>query len=334
MQEKKLNKKVIDKIGRVFAMLFNRAVMYNMNHPFTTQSLNEFFKMIQHELKAYSPIVIIMHQDSFFVEDEPLDARLNTSKMLMHFKKGGVQSISLENGLNMEQLETFFKIFTDLSHYPSAELMKDACEKEGVTKAKVNHVFFKKVTADEEVLSRDEIKQIAEQRKSEKFKSLKDELLDMISGGIAIEELGKALPITQLLTQPNKVSEYLNTPDPQWLENPDGDKSPGAIMFDQVHRIRSEVDKASSNVKGASLHELAESVARMRDELVKGILERKKDGLIYENEEQIMDEAREMTDKILLDLVKDEYKQGATTVKRLAHILRRLIPDNDELQRF
>lgn len=334
MSEKKLNKKVVDKIGRLFAMLFNRAAMYNMNHPFTTQSMGEFFKTIHPELNAYSPIVVIMHQDAFFIEDEPLDPRLNIGKMLMHFKKGGIQSVSFEKGLTKEQLEGFFNIFIDQMRYPSAEMMKNACEKEGITTAKINHVFFKKVTADEEVLSRNEIKHIAEKKKEEKFKSLKDELLDMISGGLAIEELGKALPITQFLAQPEKVSHYLNTPDTHRIEGLASDQSPGLIMFDQIHRIRTEVDKASVDVKGASLHELAESVARMRDELVKGILERKKDGVVYDNDDQIMDEAIAMTDKVILELVKDEYKQGATSIKRLAQVLRRLIPDNNDLQRF
>jgi hypothetical protein len=334
MKDKRLNKKVIDKIGRMFAMLFNRATMYNMNHPFTTQSMADFFKAISVELKQYSPIVVIMHQDTFFIEDEPIDPRLNVSKMMMHFKKGGIQSVSFEEGLTQVELENFFSVFIDLIRYPNAEMLKEACDREGVSKARINHVFFMKVTADEEVLSRDEIKHIADTKKQDKFKSLKDELLDMISGGLAIEELGKALPLTDLLAKPDKVSDYLNAPDTLGLEGAGPDPSAGVIMFDQIHRIRMEVDKAAGHASGASLHELAESVARMRDELVKGILERKKEGLVYDNEQEIMDEAKEMVDKVLLELVKDEYKQGATPVKRLGQVLRRLIPDNKELQRL
>jgi len=333
MAEKKLQKKIVDKIGRIFAMLFNRAVMYNMNHPFTTQSMSEFFKSIHPELKAYSPIVVIMHNDSFFIEDEPLDPRVNTAKMLMHFKKTGIQSVSFEDGLTIEILVSFFTIFTDNIRYPSVELMKEACDREGITKARVNHVFFKKVTADEEVLSRDEIKTIAENRKIERHKTMKDELLDMISGGLAIEELGKSFSITQFLAKPNMVSNYLNTPDTASIDFQD-DKSPGAIMFDHVHKIRTEIDKASEEVRGSKLHDLAASVVRMREELVKGIIERKQNGLIYDNEIRILDEAKELSDKVVLELVKDEYKQGATSVNRLSQILRRLIPDNDELQRI
>lgn len=331
MSEIKLQKKVVDKIGRIFAMLFNRAIMYHMNHPFTTQSMTEFFKMMQQELKVYSPIVIIMHKDSFFVEDEPLDPRTNTSKMLMHFKKVGIQSVSFENGMTSEHLERFFHILTDTVQYPNAEIMKDACEKEGITKTRINHVFFKKVTADEEVLSRDEIKKVADHKKEERFKSLKNELLDMISGGLALEDLGKSLPVSQLLASPEQVSQYLNLP-PDYAGGVTGDSS-GQTMLNHVTKIKGEVDKAASEAHGANLHELAGSVLRLRDELIKGIIERKQNGLIFQNDDQIMDEAKSMTDKVLMELVKQEYQQGATPVKRLAQIVRRLIPDNDELQR-
>ncbi len=337
MAEKKLHKKVVDKIGRIFAMLFNRAVMYNMNHPFTAQSMSEFFRAIEPELKSYSPIVVIMHNDSFFIEDEPLDPRVNTAKMLFHFKKAGIQSVSFEDGLDQRILEDFFAIFTDAIKYPSVEHMKEACERQGIIKARVNHVFFKKVTVDEEVLSRDEIKVLAEQKKNERHRTLKDELLDMISGGVAIDELGKSLPLTQFLSRPDVVSDYLNTPDTASLDLSgalSADKNPGAVMLDHVLKIRTEVDKASVEVRGAKLHDLAASVMRMRDELVRGILDRKQNGLVYDNEFRILDEARELSDNVVLELVKDEYKQGATSVNRLSQILRRLIPDNDELQRI
>lgn len=333
MAEIKLQKKVVDKIGRIFAMFFNRAVMYNMNHPFTTQSMADFYKAIQPELKTYSPIVIIMHKDAFFIEDEPMDPRVNVSKMLQHFKKAGIQSVSFEDGLNLDNLARFFAIFTDSVKYPNVDQMKEACEREGLIAAKINHVFFKKVTEDEEILNRQEIKTLAEQRKAEKNKSLKDELLDMISGGLAIDELGRSLSLTRLLERPDVVSEYLNTPDTGSFEELDS-MNPGAVMLDHVQKIRMEVDRASEEVRGAKLHDLAASVVKMRDELVRGILDRKQNGLIYENEVRILDEARELSDKVLLELVKDEYKQGATSVNRLSQILRRLIPDNNELQRF
>ena len=83
----KIPKEISSKIGRSFALLYNRLSMYNLEHPFTSQSLEDFYGTVEEGLGHYSPIVVIMYKDQFFVEEEPLDPRLNTSKMLAHFKK-------------------------------------------------------------------------------------------------------------------------------------------------------------------------------------------------------------------------------------------------------
>ncbi len=42
MTVKKLPKEMSNRIGRAFALLFNRSAMYSIDHPFTTQALSEF----------------------------------------------------------------------------------------------------------------------------------------------------------------------------------------------------------------------------------------------------------------------------------------------------
>jgi hypothetical protein len=39
MAETKVPKQISNRIGRAFALLFNRTMMYNIDHPITTQSL-------------------------------------------------------------------------------------------------------------------------------------------------------------------------------------------------------------------------------------------------------------------------------------------------------
>jgi hypothetical protein len=152
MTENKLPKDLTNKVGRTFALLFNRMAMYNLDHPYTIQSLAEFSTVIDEGLAVYSPIVIIMHQDQFFIEEEPLDSRINTSKMLQHFKKAGINSVSFEKGLGEEELKTFAPIFIDTANYADTDAMKAACTQQGVDKIKINHVFYTKVTENDEVV--------------------------------------------------------------------------------------------------------------------------------------------------------------------------------------
>ncbi len=56
--------------------------------------------------------------------------------------------------------------------------------------------------------------------------------------------------------------------------------------------------------------------------------------IVYVDEEAIRKEADEITDKVLVKLITEEYNQGAVSVKRLAGIIIRLVPATDELRRI
>ncbi len=328
-----MKKQVANKIGRVFSMLFNRAIMYDMKHPYTAQSIRDFFRLISDELTRYSPMVLIMNQDKFFIEDEPLDPKINTSKLLSHFKKTAIESILFEDGMTRDDLEKFFYVVIDTTKYSDIEQMQKAIEEHGVDKLKLNYVFFQKVTADDAVLEKKSIKDLTEIKKSDKQKKLKTELLDMLTGGIALDNLSESFSISQLINEPEKIAEYVVQPGLSEAAFEDtAECSP--VLLENIGKIKSEVDKAVYDVSGAKLHELAASVVKMRAELLDGIDEKKKAGVSYVEETKIIAETNELADNVILKLVKDEYKQGATPIGRLAQILRRLIPDNDELQRF
>ena len=79
--------KIYNKIGRDFFLVFNRVSMYEMDHPYTTQAVNDFYNTISKGLADSSQIVLIMNHEQFFIDDEPFDSRLNTTRMVAHFKK-------------------------------------------------------------------------------------------------------------------------------------------------------------------------------------------------------------------------------------------------------
>jgi GGDEF domain-containing protein len=72
----------------------------------------------------------------------------------------------------------------------------------------------------------------------------------------------------------------------------------------------------------------------MKKQLIKSIEAQRAEKIIYANEEDIVDEANEITDNVLIQLIKDEYKARRISASRLAQILRRLIPEADELKRI
>jgi GGDEF domain-containing protein len=335
MAKDKLKKTEYDRIGRSFSLLFNRSTMYQAEHPYTAQSIKDFSQTIANGLKVQSPLVIIMNRDQFFIEDEPLDPRLNVARMVSHFKKVGIQSVSFEKGTRSADVSEFVRIFTDLTSYASAEAMKKELKRKGVDVIKINHVFFRKVTEDDEVVSRDALEKTSEGG-TWSGDGKGSSILDVVAGGLVAEELEQAMSLRMVIDNPGAASRALIDSDlASSRAGGGGDGGPsGPVIVKQLTRLRSEVEKVAPDMEGASLAELAEAVFDMKRKLLSGIESQKTVGVVYSDEAQIRDEADQLTDRVFVQLVRQEYRGGEISVKRLAQILRRLVPDPAEIQRL
>ena len=156
-------KNQLSQFGRTVALLFNRSMMYQPNHPFVEQSIDMFYNGALNLLNIISPLVFILNRDEFFVDEEPLDARLNVGRLVMLFKNNGIQCISIEPGLEKREIKVFLEVFGNLTQYSGDAGFKKAIFARGVSSIKVNHVRFKKVTDDDEVISRDALKDLTPQ---------------------------------------------------------------------------------------------------------------------------------------------------------------------------
>lgn len=309
--------------------------MYHMDHPSTAQSLEEFSKTVTEGLNLLSPLVLIMDREQFFIEEELLDPRINTTKMSAHFKKAGIQSVSFEKGVKSSELEKFVTIFTDLNNYPTPEAMKTALVKEGVFNIKINHVFFRKVTADDEVVSRDKLKEAPPDIPKTAPGSVDEGIVKMMAGSLVMDELEKSLSIQNLMQNPREFSKVLIDTDlSRYQDNQVGEPHPGLLLANQLHKIREEVESADSNLEVVNLSELAEAVFDMRKNLLERIEAQKAMGVVYTEEGMIRHEANGLTDQVIVRLVKEEYKQGKISIPRLAQILRRILPEAGELRRL
>ncbi|RLB18655.1 MAG: hypothetical protein DRG63_02070, partial [Deltaproteobacteria bacterium] len=99
MSEIKAEKHKLEIFGRNLVLMLNRASMYTVGHPYVKQAIEVTYDATTSVLESVSPLVFIMTQEKFFIDEEPLDPRVNTSRLVNHFKKKGIQSISFEKGL-------------------------------------------------------------------------------------------------------------------------------------------------------------------------------------------------------------------------------------------
>ena len=80
----------------------------------------------------------------------PFDARLNTSRMVAHFKKCAIESLSFEFGVREAELESFFRVFSDQKKYAKADeisdrvitqLVKEEYKKGAISVQRLGHIL-------------------------------------------------------------------------------------------------------------------------------------------------------------------------------------------------
>ncbi len=320
--------------SRLLALLFNRATIYHSSHPYVKQTVDAFHSSIEHILISISPLVFLMNRDQFFIDKEPLHAGANVIRIVAHFNKAGIQSISFEIGLTKSELSTFLDVFTSLGEYPNANEMKKALAAKGVKHMKINHVIFKQVTEDDEVISREALKDLTPLTGEDEGKSKKvfiDIMLERLMG----EELREFLTIENLLRDPAALSKKMTEIDLADIDRGDVEGArPGLVLMHQLEILGEEVEKNLLEDENANLPEISGALFEMKKRLMQGIEAEKSLNIKYSNEEIILDKVNEITDNVVLRIVRDEYKTGKTSTARLAQIVRRLVPEAAELKRL
>ena len=176
----KISKQETDRFSRVIVMLFNRATMYQTNHPYVQQSIDEFYTILGQLLPKVSPLVFIMSREQLFIDEEPLDPRIIVTKIIQHFNKTGIQSISFENGLKKNDIRIFLEIFTSLDKYANAGAMRNALIAQGIRHIKINHVVYIKATEDDELVSRDALKEMTLDLSKDSQEKTRKQFMDLI----------------------------------------------------------------------------------------------------------------------------------------------------------
>ena len=444
-------KNQLAQFGRTISLMFNRSMMYQPNHPFVEQSINQFHEGAVNLLNIISPLVFILNREEFFVDEEPLDSRLNVGRLVMLFKNNGIQSISIEPGLEKREVKVFLEVFGNITKYDGAEGFKKAIFARGVTSIKVNHVRYTKVTEDDEVISRDALKDLTPQMLAAEDEAKSRKMfMDTLLESVLTEEFAKTLNIESLMANPGVVSRNMIQADLESVPAAGTGIGPGAgsgagpgmgtgdgvggssgasgtidglegggagpgigglgtgpgsgpggtggsggtglgegkpgqgtgageagtaagegggpgiggggagpgigggaepgsgsgglgktgsgghgnLLFQQLEVMRIEVEKHLEGKGDVALSDLAGAVFDMKKQLLEGIEAQKALGVAYENEAAILENANELTDRVLIQLIKDEYQQGKITPARMAQLLRRLVPEAAELKRL
>jgi hypothetical protein len=393
--------------GRVLSLLLNRSMMYQKDHPLIKESIDNVYKIAGMILYRLSTLVFILNRGHFYVDEEALDPRINVARIADLFKNVGIQSISFEKGLSTTELANFLVLFSKLTKASEIEEFKKSLFKKGIFNIKVNHVVYKKVTEDDQVVSREALKKVTPMMETDDPASRK-KFLDALLESVLSEELSKTLNIGTLMENPSALTQNMIDADlagarhladqagkegqpggfagegappgagagagsgpgigsgeaagmgsgsgpgivsggtddavatgagperhaSQPSAAPGAGGGAGTLLVHQLDLMQREVARHIQGQGDVDLSDLAFAIFDMKKQLLESIQTQKALGVAYANEAAIIDNADQLTDNVIIELIKDEYASGKITTPRLAMIMRRLIPDARELKRL
>jgi hypothetical protein len=334
-KEKEKSRQSLSQLGVKLVLLFNRGFMYQPNHPSFVEGVDTTFQAFDQNLWKTSPLVFMLNREQFYMDEALVNPRISTQKLLSHFNKKGIESISFYQGLKRDDLRVLLEVATAPNNIDDAVSMGNELYRCGVETIRINHVVYRKVTANDEVISRGALKKLTPHIMNEAQGETKHRFLDVVLESVLAEEFEKTLNFQTILKGPESVSEKMIAADLKLVKRK-GDESqrPGQFLLQELELVQREVEDNLSEKGASNLPELASALFDMRQKLIEGMEAQKAVGIAYENEALIRDKTNVITDRVLIKLVREEYKSGRITAPRLAHILRRLIPEAGELKRL
>jgi hypothetical protein len=244
-----------------------------------------------------------------------VDKIINARRLIMHFKKAGLQSITFSSEVSLEGVRAFLQILSDMQTYPTAELMKKCLVLQNAKGIRLNYVVYRKMTADEAIVNKDMVTSPAA---SPQDTSVARQVLDGLSGIMSAQELidGPNAGATRTPLQPGL--------------------SQGANLNELLAQLKAiNVQMKNPSPAGAmSGQQMVEAVIKLKKDVTDNLDLIRKTHDLNESENQAVSEMDAMSHEVMLRLIREEYKRGSVSMRRLAQIIRRMMPDIKELKRM
>jgi hypothetical protein len=304
------DQKQADLMARSFNVGFNSAMLYGGDHPTTQKNVDPFVRLLHTILDTNPMVSIICDRDSIYIEEFCTDRAVNPKRIVAHFAKIGIQSISFNFGLTLNEVLLLFKLIGDNKAIIPVAQIQAALQAAGSQSISLNYVRYGKITTDQQLVG--------------KGQYISDGPIDLGASRIhdeAIHEIEKVLSLAKLINAPEQTAQMIT----QSLGTADG----AANATASLSRIRAEVESAEPQ----SIESLLNAVFELKIDLNDALAAQKMTGKILSSMTPVQKEMDNLTCDVIVKLVREEYSKGELPVRRLAQIIRRMLPDISELKR-
>lgn len=329
-----LTQRRADVLGRQFNSALMNTTAYGSSHSVTRRACDIFIDTVSGLFDSIESVTLLLDRGTLFVEDYSLDGKFNPTRISRIFRALGLQSITFQHGIDVDTLVSVLEMLSAHDEYAGVEALKTELESAEIFSIRLNHVVMRKFTEGEEVIDREGLEQLTELAERQVASGDVAAVATSASPGESLmARVENIFSMRALLEHPDQVAG-------QVLARTWSDDDDGKNVTARIRELRSELREQgseSSQVSGApvSMAEVMEAVARVRSELNEALAGQDEIArFMTEHGGQVLNEIEQLTFDTVLLIVQDEYRSGGVSVRRLAQVLRRVVPEARDLKRF
>jgi hypothetical protein len=326
--------KQAEQTGRFFNSAFNSAILYGGSHPTTLENVLPLHQQAGKQLERATMLTLSVERESVFVENCCVDKVLNAKRIVGYFKKAGIESVTFERGITPDEMRAFFRAVGDVRDAPSVKAIQEILASARAGRIRINYVSYRKVTADEAVIGKQNMA-AASAGESPAGAFPTERSPDAPAGGKRGPGVSDVLRELMPVMEAREALAGSNPP----TEPPAGaaaEQEPGrdvAVLSRRLKNLSAQIQTGGASDIFATPQEMMEAVVKLRQDVTRSMDLMKAAGRLADAGGGMAEELDNLGRETIIRLIRDEYKQGAVSVKRLAQVIRRLLPDVKELKK-
>jgi hypothetical protein len=155
MNESVLSGKEAEVVGRqIFTALMNLGG-YGPEHPMTVKAIDSAFEALGQAARAGEGLTLLLDRDRLYLDNHPIGERFNLQRLLKLMGDLKLESVLFKPSISRDQLAIFLNLLANPKVWPTLDDVRTELSKRQVDGLRLNYVFYRKVTEDEQVVSSD-----------------------------------------------------------------------------------------------------------------------------------------------------------------------------------
>lgn len=343
-----------DNLVRLWNLFYQRTVAYAFDHPAAQETVPRVFDAFRKCLGQEDSLSILFQEFGYYIGHIDLVYQPNNRKIADHMRRFGIESITVSKPMTLQSFSSFLDACS-LTHADPARYMAYLVS-HGVTSYAVNKVSLQTVKEGDSVMSQegirssfhsvDEVGGVQSGESRGERSAFDDAAMRVVLGHLTAQEMNANLSLLRVLESPTALPDAI-------MQATAAHPGNEAVSLKQSLLNVVGAFKAEAGQGNVPIEDLLAGMYQMRSELLKavkaqqGIAQHLSGGpggkpgeagtgsgkTVSAEALRLAESADDIFVQTAGQLVLEEYRKCNGNPKRMAQVIRRIVPDRSHLQK-